>query len=317
MEKFNGFTKGVNLGGWFSQCDYSKERLDGFITGEDIKKIASWGIDHVRIPIDYNILQNSDGTPKAEGYGYIDNVLEMCQREGLNAVLDLHKTEGYSFDRGENESGFFDNTMYQERFMSLWLEMAQRYGNNDKIAFELLNEITDKSFCEKWNEISKECIKRIRNIADKTVILVGGYWNNSVASVKDLEKPFDDRVVYNCHCYDPLPFTHQCAPWVEQERADCSKKMSYIECGFSAERFIEHFAEAAEYAKKNGTVLYCGEYGVIDRASSEDALKWFKDINAAFNHYGIGRSAWSYKEMDFGLSDEWMKGTIEELVKYL
>ncbi len=27
-----GFYRGVNLGGWFSQCDYSKERLDHFIT---------------------------------------------------------------------------------------------------------------------------------------------------------------------------------------------------------------------------------------------------------------------------------------------
>lgn len=317
MEKFNGFTRGVNLGGWLSQCDYSREHLDSFITGEDFKIIASWGMDHVRIPIDYNILQNSDGTVKSEGYGYIDYALEMCEKEGLNTVLDLHKTEGYSFDKGEKESGFFESEKYQERFYALWREMARRYGNNGKISFELLNEITDKELGEKWNAISKECIRRIREIADKTVILIGGYWNNSVSAVKDLEKPFDDKIVYNCHCYDPLAFTHQRAPWVEIEREDCSKDMSYEECGFNAEKFIEHFAEAAEYAGKNGTVLYCGEYGVIDRVSPEDALKWFKDINAAFNHYGIGRSAWSYKEMDFGLSDEWLKGSIKELVKYL
>ncbi len=27
-----GFYRGVGLGGWFSQCDYSDERLDHFIT---------------------------------------------------------------------------------------------------------------------------------------------------------------------------------------------------------------------------------------------------------------------------------------------
>ncbi len=31
-----GFYRGVNLGGWFSQCDYSRERLDHFITEKDI-----------------------------------------------------------------------------------------------------------------------------------------------------------------------------------------------------------------------------------------------------------------------------------------
>ena len=54
--------KGVNLGGWMSQCDYSEGRLNGFITEEDIKKIASWWMDHVRLPVDYNVIQNEDGS---------------------------------------------------------------------------------------------------------------------------------------------------------------------------------------------------------------------------------------------------------------
>ena len=37
MLKEKGFYKGVNLGGWMSQCDYSFERLDGFITDKDIE----------------------------------------------------------------------------------------------------------------------------------------------------------------------------------------------------------------------------------------------------------------------------------------
>ena len=52
MLKEMGFYKGVNLGGWFSQCDYSRERLDNFITEKDFAQIAAWGFDHVRIPID-------------------------------------------------------------------------------------------------------------------------------------------------------------------------------------------------------------------------------------------------------------------------
>ena len=58
MLKERGFYKGVNLGGWLSQCDYSAERLDGFITEPDFAQIAAWGFDHVRIPIDYNVIQN-------------------------------------------------------------------------------------------------------------------------------------------------------------------------------------------------------------------------------------------------------------------
>ena len=62
MLKELGFRKGVNLGGWLSQCDYSKERLDGFITEPDFAQIARWNFDHVRIPVDYNVIQNEDGS---------------------------------------------------------------------------------------------------------------------------------------------------------------------------------------------------------------------------------------------------------------
>ena len=60
--------------------------------------------------------------------------------------------------------------------------------------------------------------------------------------------------------------------------------------------------------------LYCGEYGVIDCASPEDALEWFRMIHEAFEHYGIGRAAWSYRQMDFGLSDPRMDDVRAELL---
>ena len=37
----------------------------------------------------------------------------------------------------------------------------------------------------------------------------------------------------------------------------------------------------------------------------------------AFEKYGIGRAAWSYRQMDFGLSDARMDGVRAELVKVL
>lgn len=315
MKTFTGFTKGVNLGGWLSQCDYSTEHLETFITENDFKKIASWGVDHIRVPIDYNILQDSEGKIKEIGFGYIDRALAMCEKYGLNTVIDLHKTVGYSFDKGEMETGFFDSIKYQERFYLLWAELAARYGDNDKIAFELLNEVTDQSYSKKWNEIAKECIKRIRMLTKDTVIIVGGYWNNSADAIKDLDAPYDDKVVYNFHCYDPMVFTHQRAYWVSN--INVSKNMTYNECEYNTDRFIQTFKEAYEIAQKRGTVLYCSEYGVIDRATPEDTVKWYNDINKAFEHYGISRCAWNYKEKDFGLSDERLNSIIDELIKYL
>lgn len=316
MRELVGFKKGVDLGGWLSQCDYSKERLDHFVEEQDIAKVASWGVDHVRLPFDFNIVQAEDDSFIEDGFERIAKAIGWAKKYGLKIVLDLHKTKGFSFDEGEKESGFFDSEKLQNGFYALWEEMAKRFGNDpENVAFELLNEITDQSFIDGWNRISTECIKRIRQYAPKVLILVGSYWNNAPEAVKDLAAPADENVIFNMHCYDPLKFTHQGATWTSQIVQE--ERYSFEEIGIDANYFKERFASAVETANKYNTALYCGEYGVIDRATPEDTVKWYKAIHEAFEELGIGRSAWNYKEMDFGLSDARMSGVIEELIKYL
>lgn len=343
MRRWIGFEHGVNLGGWLSQCDYSKERLEHFIVEEDIKRISDWPVDHVRLPIDYNVLQDQDGTFIESGFEYVRKAIHWCRKYGLNIILDLHKTAGYSFDQGEKEAGFFDNSKYQEMFYSLWEEMAKRYAKyGDHVAFELLNEVTDKNTMDRWNQISQECIRRIRRIAPTTKILIGGYWNNCVLAVRSLAAPADENIVYNFHCYEPLIFTHQGGYWVDgmpedfrmalHKTVDDIKKLTkkYLpnneimlepvkqeECLFGSSFFEQFFADALAVAEERNVPLYCGEYGVINLASTEDTLQWYQAISEVFDRYHIGRAAWSYKEMDFGIVDAHMEDVREKVIACL
>ncbi len=311
-----GIRKGVNLGGWLSQCDYSHDRLQKFITESDFATIALWDADHVRIPVDYNVFEDEDGTPRPEGFERLDWAVSMCQKYRLRMVLDLHKTAGFSFDFGEKEDGFFESGSLQERFYKLWERLAERYGTHpDRIVFELLNEVTDSCYIDAWNHISNECIRRIRVLAPETLILVGSYHNNSAPAVPALAPPYDDKVIYNFHCYEPLTFTHQGATWTDQIRP--ADRFSYKESETSPEYFEALFAPAIEAAKRENTVLYCGEYGVIDRVSPEDTLRWFETIHSVFEKHGIARCAWNYKEMDFGLSDERLDTVRKQLITLL
>ncbi len=311
-----GFYRGVNLGGWLSQCDYSEQRLNGFITEKDIAVIAGWGLDHVRTPVDYNVLQREDASSKDEGFAHLERGLAWCRKYGLNAVIDLHKTAGFSFDAGEKEAGFFDSPAYQERFFRLWEEIARRFGADPAhTAFELLNEVTDQRFIQAWNGIAAACIRRIRAIAPHTLILVGSYHNNSAGAVPALDPPADEKVVYNFHCYDPLPFTHQGAYWVPW--LDRDARPAFEEAGVGEDYFEQRFSAALEAAEKNRAMLYCGEYGVIDRATPGDTVKWYRQIHDTFEKHGISRCAWSYKEMDFGLSDARLDSVREELLALL
>lgn len=316
MLKELSFYKGINLGGWLSQCDYSKERLDTFITEPDFAQIARWGFDHVRLPIDYNVIQNEDGSMKSDGVARVADAIALARKYGLNIVLDLHKTQGFSFDVGEHEAGFFENEAYQEKFYAIWECFAARFGGDpEHVVFELLNEITDRSYLAAWKRISRECVRRIRQFAPETLILLGSYDFNSARTVAELDAPYDARVLYNFHLYEPMCFTHQGAHWMTWQ--DVNARCSYAESG-SSEAFFERFlAPALRKAEEEGTELYCGEFGVIDVVAPEEALKWFRDLAAVFARHGIGHSLWSYKQMDFGFADARMDGVREEILALL
>ena len=88
-------------------------------------------------------------------------------------------------------------------------------------------------------------------------------------------------------------------------------------CGVSPAFFEELFTPALEKAEREGTELYCGEYGVIDVVSPEEALGWFRALHAVLERHGISRCLWSYKEMDFGLADARLDGVRKELLELL
>lgn len=325
MKKWEGYQTGVNLGGWLSQCDYTEEHYDTFIVASDIAAIAKSGADHVRLPIDYNLLQDAKGEFIEEHFKYIDNCVSWCQENHLNLVLDLHKTAGYSFDAGEHESGdFFTDEKYIQQFLRLWEALAKRYGKyQDTMAFELLNEVVDEKDNTPWMKIAKRAVDTIRPYAPTIKILLGSYWNNSVLTVKHIADPFDENIVYNFHCYEPLIFTHQNAHWMPEVIGHFTKyplsKTEYEEAtagfpapyhftdwavgenGFDTDYYERLFAEAIEIAEKKNVMLYCGEYGVIDQADPVSRDAWLADIRKVFHKHGIGNAVWTYKKLDFGV----------------
>lgn len=346
MREFEGYKKGINLGGWLSQCgeNYHTAHYDSFITEADIEKIASWGLDHVRLPIDYNVIQNEDGTFREEGFGYVDSCIEWCRKNHLKIVLDLHKAMGYVFD-DKTYCNFFYEEKLQDYFVKLWQEMARRYsGYSDFVTFELLNEVTMPEVAQKWNEIAARTIREIRKISQDVRIIIGGIYNSSIYGLQLLDKPADENIAFTFHCYSPMIFTHQGASWVENMPLEPSVyKMDYPDTtaeylertrqvfgkdydsefeGLGEEKmnqiYFERLIESAvAVGEKYNVPLYCGEYGVIELAKPEDTLKWYRDMNAALEKYRIPRAAWTYKEMDFGLTGEHYASVRDEIIKCL
>ena len=345
MREFSGFQKGVNLGGWISQfAKYDERHFESFITEKDIEFIASLGFDHVRVPVDYIVLTDDEGTIRESGFGYLENCRAWCEKYGLKMLIELHECYGYSFDplkKDMDRKAFFYSQELQERFFSLWREIANRFSlYQETVAFEPLNEVVLPEVADAWNTICSKYISLIREICPRTWIVIGGVNYNNVLSVPLISVPLDDRIVYNFHCYEPMVFTHQGAYWVEgmpldfrieyprtlEEYRKISKDLSPNLVGavfdpsireIGIDFFVDIFTPALKKAEKDNVPLYCGEYGVIDRAEGEYKIKWLCDIHTAFKKFGIGRALWNYKEKDFGFVDDSFSSIRDKFIEIL
>ena len=341
METSKSFQIGVNLGGWLSQYrEYDHRHFQTFITAPDIEKIAGWGMDHVRLPIDYPVLED-DEKPfiyKDSGFDYIDQCLDWCQANNLGVVLDLHCAPGYSFDTSVANS-LFNSPELEQRLIALWEAIARRYTGRRQpaIILELLNEIAIPS-SGPWNDLAGRICKAIRAISPETWILIGGNEWNSASTLKDIELINDSHMLYTFHFYEPLPFTHQKAYWSEELKT-FDQELAYPGWVTGLEEFLHQKPQyrdrlgryagtqmdknflrsdlqpAIDFIQNNSLPLYCGEFGVIEGAPRTGRLNWYKDYISLLKEFKIGRACWSYKLMDFGLVDQDGHVVDEELVR--
>lgn len=329
LKEFKGYKKGINFGGWLSQCEHSKAHYDSFIRADDFAKVKSLGYDHIRLPIDYELIEDEEGNFIEENFSYLDFAVEKCRENGLNLVLDLHRTPGFSFDPNHNKTGLFESRELQERFYAIWDKLAAKYAmNSGMLAFELLNEVTEKSYMPVWIQMAENAVRIIRSYSGEIRIILGGYWNNSVCAVKDLPLPFDENIVYNFHFYEPLLFTHQGAYWIDtMDRSfRCRFGMTYGEYEegsrirlrgrdfgefqkyppdeIMGEKYFDGLIrEAVKTAEERNVCLYCGEFGVIELADKAEAEKWFDVFYSVMDRYSIGNAIWTYRQMDFSVVD--------------
>lgn len=336
---FEKFKQGLNLGGYLSQYEIvtdasdpvqMKKHYETFITEEDLKRIAGWGFDHVRITMDGMLFFDRDkGQLRPQPLYYLDRTLDSCRKTGLNAILDLHNIWGHRYGEMTTPTPLMLEEEPREIFIAFWTQMAEHLKAFQGITllFELFNEIADATGY-RWNSLYKEAIRAIRETDSGRWILVGTNAVNSIGYLDRLDLVDDPYVFYNFHYYEPIVFTHQRAHFSE-EMSSYSKPLSYPGDFSEYHNFLrehpayqkEHFligpkdtqnderlmdkylSYAKDFVMYSGREVMCTEFGVIDSAEEEEAVKWIRDFVTKCNAMHIGHSMWNYKELDFELLD--------------
>ena len=331
MQVFEGYMRGMGIGGWLTNFKRIRimpeewrlvltpgdfEHFERYITREDVKRIAGFGMDHIRLAFDQIIFEEYDKPfhYRESSFKYIDRFVEWADKEKINVVLNLHKAIGNYCDFAEKSSLMHDKEP-QDRFVALWLEFEKHYHNNTALVFELMNEVTDKNN-DNWNKVAERTIKAIREKnATRKIIIGGGQWN-SVSCLDDLYTTNDPNVIYTFHFYTLNEFTHQrgilagdnqilnremaypgsMEPYRENRRylkrdmgdLDKYERFDYI-------YLRDHFQPAVDFLKKNpDKKLYFGEFGTIRHCPLLYRENWMRDMIGLAKEHGISYSVWNY-----------------------
>lgn len=165
--------RGVNIGGWLvleswmtpevfegtnvtdqwtfdSQVGayaLNKQHWDTYFTEADVWKIASWGINALRLPIGFWAYDNA-GTPYVKGAdAYLEKAIGWARKAGLKVLVDLHGAPGGQ--NGFDNSGHAGVVDWQKgdnlnRTISVLETITRKYGCKSYadvvIGIELINE---------------------------------------------------------------------------------------------------------------------------------------------------------------------------------
>ena len=282
-------------------------------------RIAGWGFDHVRIPIDEEQMFHEDGTKDEEAFALLHSALDLCGKYGLRAVVDLHILRSHHFNA--EYKPLFTERKAQEAFYECWRQISGELKDysTSMVAYELMNEpVADDP--EDWNRIAKECYDLVRSLEKDRVIVIGSNMWQSFNTVEQLTIPENDpNIILSFHYYEPMMLSHYQASWTEYknyggpvhypgqtvsqeelaERPEEEREAfaRWTSERYDKERFAAEFGRVVAVARKYGIPVYCGEYGCLAIPQNAEArYNWLTEMNEVFESLGIARAVWCYRE---------------------
>ncbi|MBI5252985.1 MAG: cellulase family glycosylhydrolase [Euryarchaeota archaeon] len=182
---------------------------EGSLTEEDIKRIAEWGANSLRLWMDYKPFEY-----KEDGFELLDKILSWCEKHKLYVILDMHFAPGgqnpYDFViQREGTYEFWDNKEYQQRFIALWAKIAKRCAGREIIAgYDLLNEGAPPDV-DTYARVMGATAEAIRsNDSKHIIILEDARLLKGSTTEFALVRIEDKNTMYSIHVYYPHQLTH-------------------------------------------------------------------------------------------------------------
>jgi endoglucanase len=316
--------KGFNLLDFFSPKPPSNPGAER-TTEDDLKWMADWGFDFVRVPMAYPRYLSFDRTKDItadQTYNIdkkiideIDNLVFMANKHGLHVSLNLHRAPGYCINAGFHEPfNLWKDKTAQDSFFFHWSMWAERYKDipAGKLSFDLLNEpayIEDMNdqYAKKgpvpgdtYRKVAEGASKAIRAFNPDRLIIADGNsgGNNVIPELTGL------NIAQSCRGYWPGLVSHYQAPWVWKVPSEAPAPVwpGTIDGKVYGREQLEDFYKPWIALKESGTGVHCGECGCWKKTPHDIFLAWFGDVADILTKNGIGYALWNFRG-DFGILD--------------
>lgn len=294
-------------------------------TKEDLKWMADWGFNFVRIPMAYPRYLTFDRTrdiTRDEVCNFDTSVLEevdqlifMANEYKLHVSLNLHRGPGYCINAGFHEPfNLWKDQEAQDAFNSHWKMWAERYKNisSDKLSFDLLNE---PAYIEDMNDqyakkgpVPGNIYRKVAEGAtrviweanpDRLVVADGNSGGSNV-----IPELADLNIAQSCRGYYPGLVSHYQASWVWKDPSQAPRPVwpGTIDGKYYGREQLEEFYKPWIELKDKGVGVHCGECGCYNKTPHNVFLAWFGDVIDILTGNGIGYALWNFRG-DFGILD--------------
>jgi endoglucanase len=294
-------------------------------TDNDLKWIADWGFDFIRLPLAYPRYVEFDRSKpitreevcriNEQEVDRIEAFARKANEQGLHVSLNLHRAPGYCVNAGFREPfDLWKSKEAQEAFNFHWGMWGKRFKNVavSKISFDLLNEPAVRSDLndqtgsstavpgELYRTVAKGATEAIRaSTPDRIIIADGNKMGGQVTpELTDL------KIAQGCRGYFPGYISHYKAPWANKDPERCPTPVwpgTMNGQPFSRAR-LETFYHPWIELVKSGIGVHCGESGCWNKTPHDVFLAWFGDVLDILTENKIGYALWNFRG-DFGILD--------------
>lgn len=224
--------RGVNLGGWlvleksmvptvfrgtdaldeYGLClalgSQAKARLEQhrntFITAEDFRWIKDRGLNAVRLPVGYWVLEAPK--PFVGAADFLDFAFDQAKRNGLKLILDLHgapgSQNGWDHSGRSGKIGWDKDPDNIKETVRVLETFAQKYGKHPALfGIELLNEPSDQIPIEILKDFYQNAYSRIRKHIGPEVAVIFHDSFRAMAWKNFMKGPEYSNVLIDTHLY--------------------------------------------------------------------------------------------------------------------